>query len=515
MATHFFRLLLIVSIFSASCSSSRNAGSKDNGRIDVIFVQVNDVYEIAPLEAGKSGGMARVATIKKEYLHNNPNTFLVMAGDFLSPSVFNSLQYDGKRIRGKQMVEAMNASNMDIAMFGNHEFDISENELEARLNESKFQWIASNTFHHQGDVVTPFIKNINGLTYPIPETFITTVRDADGTVARIGFIALTIPFNKASYVSYTDPLVVGETLYNRLRDSCDAVIAITHQFIKDDILLAQKVPGLAMIIGGHEHDKRFEKVGKVYITKAHANARSAFVIKLSINKKKGRNKIIPTLRMLDESVLIDAATDVVVKKWEDIAEKNYASIGIDAKKVVVTKGEPLDGRESEIRTKPTNLSKIIVLAMEHVALHADVVILNSGSIRVDDILQMPVTQYDIIRALPFGGSIMEVDMKGSLLIKTLNAGRSNIGIGGFLHFSETLSFNEMSNAWTLKNVPIDPAKIYRVALTDFLLTGGEANMDFLKKDNPDIIKVYPVVTNLSDSRSDIRLAIIRYMEKTK
>ena len=38
-------------------------------------------------------------------------------------------------------------------------------------------------------------------------------------------------------------------------------------------------------------------------------------------------------------------------------------------------------------------------------------------------------------------------------------------------------------------------------------------MEFLKKDNPSIIKVYPVVTDIADARSDIRLAIIRYMEK--
>ncbi|HMJ47618.1 MAG TPA: bifunctional metallophosphatase/5'-nucleotidase [Ferruginibacter sp.] len=508
MTTYYFRLLLVVSIISLSCSSTRNTGSKDNGKINITFVQVNDVYEIAPLEAGKSGGLARIATIKKEYQQTNPNTFLVMAGDFLSPSVYNSLQYEGKRIRGKQMVEAMNAARFDFAMFGNHEFDITENELQSRLNESGFQWVSSNSFHHQGDLVTPFTR----LNAPIPETYIKTVRDADGTVARIGFIALTIPFNKAPYVSYTDPLATAELLYNRLKDSCDAVIAITHQLIKDDIVLAQKLPGLTLIIGGHEHDSRFEKVGSVYITKAHANARSAFIIKVSINKRKGRSKVVPVMKMLDQSVSIDSAADMVVKKWGDIAEKNYASIGFDAKKIILSTGDPLDGRESEIRTKPTNLSRIIISAMEKAAPDAAVAIVNSGSIRVDDILQLPVSQYDIIRALPFGGSIMEADMKGSLLIKILDAGRNNKGIGGFLHYSEKLAFNPLSNTWTFNKAPIDLSAPYRVAVTDFLLTGGEANMGFLKKENPDIIKVYPVVTSLSDPRSDIRLAIIRYLE---
>jgi len=52
-------------------------------------------------------------------------------------------------------------------------------------------------------------------------------------------------------------------------------------------------------------------------------------------------------------------------------------------------------------------------------------------------------------------------------------------------------------------------------LLDFLLTGGEANMGFLTKDNPDIVKVYPTITDISDPRSDVRLAIIHYMENIK
>lgn len=505
-----FRLLVFVSITFTSCSLTRN--SKNNGRINITIVQVNDVYEIAPIEAGNSGGIARVASIRKEYARKNPNTLLVMAGDFLSPSVFNSIQVEGKRIRGRQMVESMNAAGFDIAIFGNHEFDITESELQSRLNESKFQWVSSNTFHLRDEVVTPFSKNVNGISVPLPETFITTVRDADGTVAKIGFIALTLPFNKAPFVSYTDPLTVGENLFNRLRDSCDAIIAITHQLLKDDIILAQKIPGLAMIIGGHEHDGRFEKIGKVLITKAHANARSSYIINLSLNKKKKKSAVQANLRILNESVPVDSATDIVVKKWVSIAEENYASIGFDAKKIVISKGESLDGRESEIRSKPTNFSKLIVSAMEAAAPNSDIAILNSGSIRVDDILQVPITEYDIIRALPFGGNIIEVDMKGRLLLMTLDAGRKNSGIGGFLHLSQKITFNESTKTWILNNMPIDSSKIYHVVLTDFLLTGGEANMTFLKKDNTDIIKVHPIATSISDPRSDIRLAIISYLK---
>src|SRR5690242_16283845 len=146
---YFLRYLsVILFICSTACKTSRNITSAhDGGKIAITFVQINDVYEIAPLANGTEGGIARVATLKKEYVQKNPNTLLVIAGDFVSPSVYNSLQYQGTRIRGKQMIEALNAAGMDLAIFGNHEFDISESELQSRINESNFLWISSNSFH--------------------------------------------------------------------------------------------------------------------------------------------------------------------------------------------------------------------------------------------------------------------------------------------------------------------------------------------------------------------------------
>ena len=151
-------LAMLSALLMYNCAPSRSRLQKDDGRIELVFVQVNDVYEIAPLEGGKTGGMARVATIKKTYKAANPNTFMIMAGDFLSPSVYNSLQYQGKRIRGKQMVETMNAAGVDFAIFGNHEFDINQSELQERINESAFQWISSNSFQVSNGKTFPFKK---------------------------------------------------------------------------------------------------------------------------------------------------------------------------------------------------------------------------------------------------------------------------------------------------------------------------------------------------------------------
>ncbi|MBC7934448.1 MAG: bifunctional metallophosphatase/5'-nucleotidase [Rhizobacter sp.] len=508
-AKYFYIGLTVLAISGCSSTKTVTRGT-DDGSIDIQFVQINDVYEIAPIEAGKVGGVARVASIKKELKAKNPNTYLLMAGDFLSPSVYNSLMYEGKRIRGRQMVESLNAAGLDIAGFGNHEFDISETELQSRLNESAFDWISSNSYHKTKDEIVPFVKTTGSKTNRLPTYIIKTFTDADGTTVKVGFMGINIPFNRAAYVVYTDPLESAEKIYNTIKDSCDAVVAITHQLEQDDIILAQKLPGLALIIGGHEHDMRYDKVGEVMISKAHANARSAYILTLQINKKTGKNKVSSRLQMIDQSVAIDSATNVVVQKWMGIAEKNYASIGFDAKAAVLQSGESLDAREASVRAGKTNFTRLVVAAMEKATPEAQVAIVNSGSIRLDDVLQPPVTQYDIIRSMPFGGGIVEADMKGSLLKQILEAGRKNVGIGGFLQYSETLSYD--AGTWQFKNEAIADDRIFRVALSDFLLTGGESNLNFLTKTNSAIIKVYPVITDMNDPRFDIRSAIIKYLQ---
>ncbi len=505
-------LLFIVLLFlNTSCGVfQKSAGIKDDGKLEVVFVQVNDVYEIAPLNGGKEGGMARVATVKKLEKIKNDNTYLVMGGDFLSPSVYNSLKYEGQSIRGKQMIEAMNSAGMDYVVFGNHEFDIKENELQSRIDESDFTWISSNTFHKTSDGVQAFKRNSTRSHQSFPETLILNLVDKDGTEAKVGIIALTLPFNKVPYVHYTDPIETAKKLYNQIKDSVDVVVALTHLELDEDIKLAIAIPELGLIMGGHEHDMRSEMVGNVPIVKAHANAKSAFINTVLIYKKSGKSQVKTRLQYIDETILADSLTEKVVEKWVKIADDNYSSLGFDAHKIILAKTEPLEGRESYLRAQPTNLTKMVICGMEAAAPLADLAIVNAGAIRIDDVLHAPLSQYDILRSMPFGGGIREVEMKGSLLNQILTVGEKNKGKGGYLLHSEKVSAKD--DVWSIEGSIIESDKIYRVAMLDFLLSGMEMNLGFLTDTNSEIVHVFPAETAITNPLSDIRLALVQYLE---
>jgi len=87
-------LLFLSFIFLTTCNTAQTVVTSTVDPVEFIVLQMNDVYEIAPLEGGKAGGLARVATVRQELLRENPNVISVLAGDFLSPSFLGTMKIE-------------------------------------------------------------------------------------------------------------------------------------------------------------------------------------------------------------------------------------------------------------------------------------------------------------------------------------------------------------------------------------------------------------------------------------
>src|SRR5690606_41917232 len=94
-----------------------------------------------PLGGSGLGGLARVATIVEDLERDDPNTFVVLAGDLLSPSAMTSARAasDGGALNGQHMVDIMNHVGLDVAVLGNHELDLREADFAKRISEPRVQ----------------------------------------------------------------------------------------------------------------------------------------------------------------------------------------------------------------------------------------------------------------------------------------------------------------------------------------------------------------------------------------
>ena len=495
-------LFTLILLF-ASCN-------KDDHKIKINFLQVNDVYEIAPLEGGKVGGMARLETLHKQLLKENPNTFLFMAGDFLNPSLIGTMTYKGEKIRGKQMVDVMNAMHFDLVAFGNHEFDLKYKDLQKRFNESNFQWLATNAQHKlkNGNVVPFYVKHHSTKTN-IPRTYILNVKDADGTSVKIGFFAPCINSNPKDYVDYGDFYEDSKKAYRNLENKTDFVVGLSHLKQKQDEMIAKMLPKVPLIMGGHEHTARLVPVGNCHIAKADANARTAYVHRLEYDTQTKKLKITSTLVPIDDKLAFDDKVDGIVKRWTAVLDDKIKNFIDNPTEVVFVANTPLDGRDTPIRSTQTNLGKMIAKAMSAAYDDkVDGVFVNGGSVRIDDQLQGDITAIDVFRILPYGGSVLKVDMTGRLLEKVLKYGKLTAGKGSYLQLYN-IDYDKDNKVWKVQGKPINRNKTYTVATSDYLLKG--LDIPFLRPENKNVIKIY--APNENETAFDVRNALIKLMKK--
>ena len=497
--------LFAIILFLISCS-------KNEETLEFIVINVNDIYEIDALEGGKVGGLARVAALYDSIKKENKNTLLVHGGDFLNPSLIGTLKDEnGNRYSGKQMIEVMNSVGFDLVAFGNHEFDLKYLDFQKRLNESEFQWIGTNIKLNSDGKLTPFFVEKNNVKIEIPKTVTFNFKDDDGTKLSVGFLSSTINSTPANYVDYgdlyQDPINVNKTLQTKV----DIVLALTHLTIAQDKMLANSMPNIPIIFGGHEHTNMLVAVGDAVISKADANARTAFIHRITYNKTTKKTTIKSELVALDESIQPSKKVARIVQQWNVLLDAKLRKILDDPYKVIYKTEVSLDGRDAEIRSSQTNLGQIIAASMSaSFDDKVDCAFVNGGSIRIDDELIGDITGVDIFRVLPFGGGINKVEMTGELLEKTLNYGRLKAGTGAYLQH-HNIDYLADSKTWKVGGKPIVSSQVYTVVMTDYLLLGFD--IPFLKSDTKGMVKVFE--NNVDANVNDIRKVVINYLDNLK
>ena len=470
----FALLIAVVGGLQAAAAQPNLPASPAPKPLTVTLVHLNDVYEIVPVEGGKSGGLARVATVIKQLKAAQPPLLTTLGGDYLSPSALGTAIVDGTRLAGRQMVDVLNAAGVDWATFGNHEFDVSEAAFRAHLAQAKFRLVSSNVTDAAGQ---PFAGVSTSAIVPIT---------VDGRTVKLGLIGVTIDANRKDWVRYRDGILAAKAEVEKLRGSVDAIVALTHLSVEQDAEFVVAVPGIDVVLGGHEHENWLLYRGAKFvpIVKADANVRSLAIVTLTFGAPGARPEVTARLKPIDDTIAPDPVVAATVRGWVEKGFDGFRREGFTPEAVVAVVTEPLDGRESTVRNRSGKLTDLIAASMAREAGAVDVAIFNGGSVRIDDVLPPgAITEYDIIRVLPFGGKVVKASLDGALLARVLDTGLNNEGTGGYLH---AWGAKRDGNAWLIQGKPIDPARRYAVALNDFLLSGGETNLGFLTRANPQV-----------------------------
>ncbi|MCM3902235.1 MAG: 5'-nucleotidase C-terminal domain-containing protein [Pyrinomonadaceae bacterium] len=459
-------VLAIATILSSIPTGSAQQAAECTTRITLL--QVNDVYQFAPVDRGTRGGLARVMTLKKEIQKESPHTLFLFAGDTISPSV-ESITY-----KGAQMIEAWNTAGLDYATLGNHEFDFGPEVLRERMKESRFLWVAANV-----------IDRKTGKPFGGAESFV--IREFGGV--KIGIFGLVLPETSTASrpgpdVDFLDSCQTARKVVSDIHAAgAKVVVALTHLSMREDKEVA-RCSDVDVIIGGHEHTLLESAAGGAPIFKMTADARDLGRIDLNISKTSGE------LESIDWKVIPVTNETKEDPEFAGIYRK-YAGHLKELSQTVGRSRVALDARSAENRTGETNVGNMVADAFRR-ATNADVALMNGGSIRADTIISPgALTKRDLLSILPFKNKVVKLELTGATLRAVLEHGVSksaeDLQPGQFpqvagLRFTFDASHPPGSRVVdvSVNGQPLDDNRKYTLATTNFLAIDGGDGYEMLK-----------------------------------
>lgn len=291
------------------------------------ILHVNDTHStlasLAPRKEnleGTIGGIARAATMIELYKEWEKNVLTLHAGDLFIGDIFFNLFY------GVPELQIMKSLGFDAMALGNHEFDLTPEALGGALQtafaEGGFPLLSANAILEDPAVVP--LKN-----------FIQPYTIKNYGKIKVGIFALTTP--DANVFSLPAPIVIddklsqtAEVMIKKLKaEGCNMIVCLSHLGVYLDQQIAEAVPGIDVIVGGHDHLALKKPIevnnsiyGKTYIVQADAFYKYLGVMKLELKNEKIKlvnYELLPLDVTVPEEPLIKDQIDQLITGIEQTA----------------------------------------------------------------------------------------------------------------------------------------------------------------------------------------------------
>jgi len=409
-----------------------------------------------PETQARVAGIARLAAAVKQVRAESRErpVVLLFAGDLLQGTLTSSL------FLGIPDVVLLGRMGVDAAVMGNHELDYGQEVFRRLAGLAAFPWLTANVQTHPE---------------PLPVRPSVVVAEPGG--ARVAVLGLTTPdLTTATHprnvygVSVEEPVAAARRLIPGLAAGAELVVVLSHMGMADDLRLARSVPQIDLIVGGHNHNLYPEPVLEAGVAIVQAGERGRWLGRLDLECQGGR--LVRTsyrLLAMDAEAPEDAEMAAEVTRIAAQADSELThTVGHSAVE--------LSARREEIRRGEAVFGDFVADLAREITL-ADAALFNGGGFRAS-IPAGDVTLKHIYQAFPFRNMLVVGDLSGAQLLAALGRSASldpNDNPGGFLQVSGlryTIADGRLADA-SLRDRPLDPQRIYRVVMPDFLAEGGD------------------------------------------
>ena len=397
-------------------------------------------------------------------------TLRLDAGDMLQGTLASTLDH------GRTMLAAAKGMGIAVATLGNHELDWGQDTLRARLRESPFPWVSANLFDSATGRRVPWVAS---------HRFVTV---GGLRVAVVGY--MTKHFKRVIKAEQTSGLEVksGVAAIRDVLDSVraqrpDIVILLAHEggscdgrSCRGEIFeLAEELGpgGVDLIVSGHSHTRIADDAGSIPVMQARSNGRAVAVADFVRKAGGGWKVAVQVLPATQEGSTPDAALTSLVEQ----AHKRSAQ-QID--RVVARLRAPMKRTTGEHA-----LGNFVADAQRNVA-RADVAIMNNGGVRAD-LAAGPITFGELFAVMPFDNRVIVLELTGAelreVLESALRSGTPAAHVSGVtVRYDPRRPAGERIREVRLADGrKLDDGRRYRLAVNDFMVTGGDGFTMFAGK----------------------------------
>lgn len=450
------------------------------------------------------------ATIINDVREEKPNALLLDAGDVFQGTLYFT------EYKGQADLALMNYMGYDAMTLGNHEFDLGKTAeghqaIVDFIKGANFPILTSNV-NFSAD------EKFNGLH----QEEITSAPEAgniyDGMIVevdgeKVGIFGLTTETTKYSSspekVTFENYLEEAEKAVTYLEgQGVDKIIALTHLGYNNpadsnDLILAEEVEGIDIIIGGHSHTTLKEAMvvdedgTPTVIVQTGNNSANVGTLDVEFDENGIVVRFENELIKIDDAEVDPGAAEILAKFAEGIAAVENQETGGFTNNPLENPRLGDEGNTGiSVRNHETALGNLVADSMlaegKKIAPNATIAIQNGGGVR-SAVDVGPITMGDVLKVLSFNNGLYSVEATGAELRKALenflSADLHESGLylqesGSFPHvaglkieFDRTKPAGEriVSIQAADENgnyAPLDDAKMYTLITNSYIATGS-------------------------------------------
>ncbi|CAN5436265.1 bifunctional metallophosphatase/5'-nucleotidase [soil metagenome] len=425
--------------------------------------------------------MARLGHLIRQLRQENKNVIVADAGDIFQGTPYFTYY------KGEIEVAMLNMIGYDFYTVGNHEFDLGAINLAKQLEKAKFDVLNCNlnaeALPQLKSLLKPsVVKTISGQKIGFIGAITPDIETL--SLSRDGVVLQRDNSDTNKNLSWLTPIKVE--VEKVASQGVDKIILVTHCGVEVDKILANEIPQIDAIIGGHSHTRLDAPV-----IVEHPDGSQTMIVQTG---SYGRN-----LGKLDLAFDKQGRVSSKDTHYKLIHIDDEISEDKDIKDFLTLKGLPLQNLKDTILTYASHdfdnnframktdsaLGDLICDSFYEAGLpeNAEITFENRGGIR-SRIEKGAVNLEKVEELLPFENHLVFADVNGERLKKTLEHSVAGATGGKFLDvhglkfaydqerkIGDRIVFilTEKNKTWQ----EFDPQATYRIGMTDYSFKGGE------------------------------------------